>query len=280
MKRGVSMRGIYKITNKINGKFYIGQSSDIETRYYNHFYELNHNTHCNKHLQNAWNKYGENNFSFEIIYECDKNDDLNNLEKYYITKYNTIDSSIGYNLTTGGEGYNLTNEIKNKISVSKRGQKSKLSIEDVRHIKMAMYCNMQRKEIALLFNTNEKILTTISMGKNFNYILPEINEEIHNLKQKMIDERNAKIILLYDNGKSIKEIIDLGFTRSVVEKCIYKNRSVNRNYNIRKLTKSQEIELVNDYNVLKVSVKTLASKYNISDTTIRSIINSYNNLVF
>lgn len=46
------MRGIYIITNNENGKYYIGKSKDIDTRWYNHIYELNHNTHPNTHLKN------------------------------------------------------------------------------------------------------------------------------------------------------------------------------------------------------------------------------------
>ena len=60
------MIGIYKIENKVNGKIYVGQSIDIDTRWYNHRNELNGNRHYNEHLQNAWNKYGEDNFSIQI----------------------------------------------------------------------------------------------------------------------------------------------------------------------------------------------------------------------
>ena len=58
--------GIYKITNLINNKFYIGSSSDLKKRLYEHRRELNLGVHANKHLQSAWNKYGEENFKFEI----------------------------------------------------------------------------------------------------------------------------------------------------------------------------------------------------------------------
>lgn len=62
------MIGIYKITNKINGKFYIGQSNDIERRF---------NEHCTKWKQSripldlAIHKYGKENFLFEVLEECD-----------------------------------------------------------------------------------------------------------------------------------------------------------------------------------------------------------------
>lgn len=63
--------GIYKIQNIINGNFYIGQSVNLGRRRTNHFYELRHSKHGNEHLQRAFNKYGEENFIFEIILYCE-----------------------------------------------------------------------------------------------------------------------------------------------------------------------------------------------------------------
>ena len=271
------IRGIYKIINTVNNKIYIGQTNDISARWYNHIYELNGNKHPNAHLQNAWNRYGEDKFVFEIMYECDDNDDLNKIEKESILQYNSNNDLYGYNLTSGGEGYRLKQETKDKLSISKRGQKASLSAEDVHKIKMAMYCFMDRNEIANIFNANKKVLTSIAMGKTYNYILPELNDEIHNLKQKMIDVRNDYILKLYDNGHSIKNIVDLtGYTASVVEKCIYKNRKVNKNYNIRKLSREQEQEVVERYLNNNENSYELAKLFNVSPTTIMSIIHSHN----
>ena len=61
-----NISGIYKITNNVNGKFYIGSSQNISRRWYDHKRELRIQKHHNKYLQRAWNKYGEENFSFEI----------------------------------------------------------------------------------------------------------------------------------------------------------------------------------------------------------------------
>jgi group I intron endonuclease len=59
--------GIYKITNTVNGNFYIGSSSNIRKRKEKHFRYLRKGGHENKHLQNAFNKYGEEAFIFEVI---------------------------------------------------------------------------------------------------------------------------------------------------------------------------------------------------------------------
>lgn len=97
------MIGIYKIENIINGKIYIGQSINIEQRWGNHRRELNGNKHCNSHLQNSWNKYGEKNFNFVVIDECDICD-IDEKEMYWISKLDSFNPLKGYNLTEGGQG--------------------------------------------------------------------------------------------------------------------------------------------------------------------------------
>lgn len=78
--------GVYKITNIINGKYYIGSSMYIKGRWNEHIRCLKNQTHDNRYLQRAWNKYGRENFSFEIL-ECilvrDK-DLLNEREQAYL----------------------------------------------------------------------------------------------------------------------------------------------------------------------------------------------------
>ena len=60
--------GIYKIVNKVNGKYYVGGSKNIHKRWLEHKGLLRRNIHDNGHLQNAWNKYGE--ATFDFIVEC------------------------------------------------------------------------------------------------------------------------------------------------------------------------------------------------------------------
>lgn len=63
------IQGIYKIVNKINGKFYIGETFNIPERWVKHKRNLRKNRHHCAHLQNAWNKYGQDHFDFLIIEE-------------------------------------------------------------------------------------------------------------------------------------------------------------------------------------------------------------------
>lgn len=96
--------GIYKITNKINNKSYIGQSIHIERRWSEHLQGSRYNPHSVLHL--AMKKYGEENFIFEILELCDEKD-LNVKEEKYIIQYNTL-VPMGYNVQKGGDNHSLT----------------------------------------------------------------------------------------------------------------------------------------------------------------------------
>ena len=75
------MIGIYKFTNKITGESYIGQSINIVSRYNSHKYLCGSDTYFHKNIR----YYGFNNFSFEVLEECSK-EELNDKEIYYIKK--------------------------------------------------------------------------------------------------------------------------------------------------------------------------------------------------
>jgi group I intron endonuclease len=96
------MVGIYRIKNLVNGKIYYGSSKDIKKRWRTHKNKLNNGKHHNSPLLNAWNKYGEENFIFEIIELCDEKILLER-EQYYLDlkpEYNIgIKSSGGDNIT-------------------------------------------------------------------------------------------------------------------------------------------------------------------------------------
>ena len=120
---------IYKITNKINNKIYIGQTYNktIYDRFNRHIKEA-----CPKsksYIDRAISKYGEENFICELIDTANSLNELNQKEIYWISYYNSINHNIGYNLTSGGDGGNTylcksveeMNSIKRKISISNKG---------------------------------------------------------------------------------------------------------------------------------------------------------------
>jgi group I intron endonuclease len=90
MKKGI----VYKTTNLINGKFYVGQDSHNNSNYIG----------SGKALGHAIKKYGKENFIKEVLEECDTKLLLNEREIYWINKLDAI--SIGYNIAKGGTGGN------------------------------------------------------------------------------------------------------------------------------------------------------------------------------
>ena len=110
------MSGIYSITNLINGKRYIGQSTNIQQRFVQHRSNLKKGKGENPHSLNAWNRYGEDNFMFEILLLCDE-EDLDKMEKKFIEQYNTTDREYGYNISDGGTSlHHFDDEFKQKLS--------------------------------------------------------------------------------------------------------------------------------------------------------------------
>lgn len=122
--------GIYLIKCLGNGKMYIGKTiQQFEKRWKDHIRELKKSIHVNKYLQRSWDKYGEENFVFEIVEELNiQNSNIekfNNLEIYYIKKLNTK-TPHGFNMTDGGEGVLgmlITDEYREKMSKIKKGTK-------------------------------------------------------------------------------------------------------------------------------------------------------------
>ena len=113
---------VYKITNTLNGKVYIGQTVDYRKRKVGHFSYLRRNAHRNRYLQKSFNKYGESSFKMEIIKECAV-DELDKLEIYYMRKYNSIDKTLGYNMVIGGNtNKSFPDYIRQKMSRSQKGR--------------------------------------------------------------------------------------------------------------------------------------------------------------
>lgn len=95
------MIGIYLITNKVNGKKYVGQSIDIEKRWKDHIRDSKKSEYT---IHKAIRKYGVENFEFSVLEECPV-DKLDEREIYWISELDTYNN--GYNMTLGGEGHIL-----------------------------------------------------------------------------------------------------------------------------------------------------------------------------
>jgi group I intron endonuclease len=112
---------IYKTTNNINGKIYIGKNKTNNKNYLGSGIVLNF----------AIKKYGRENFSKEIIEECETYQMLNEQETYWISFYDSTNSKIGYNRSKGGDGFSgITQETINKIISKNTGKKRTQECKD------------------------------------------------------------------------------------------------------------------------------------------------------
>jgi len=117
---------IYRIKNKINSKVYIGQTSrPLNKRIYEYKSSAKRGVLNNKYLQSAFNKYGFNNFIFEIIDNAPNIYDLNKKEIEYIETYDSTNRELGYNLEVGGK--NSSPSITQRLALSNRLQGTKQS---------------------------------------------------------------------------------------------------------------------------------------------------------
>ena len=120
---------IYIIRNCISGKVYVGQSVNVRERVRQHKYQLRHGKHYNRHLQAAWDVYGEPAFEF-IIFKQVTGDtreiivgELNRLEQETIKQMGACGHG-GYNMDSGGLNKVVSEETREKLRQSHRGQKS------------------------------------------------------------------------------------------------------------------------------------------------------------
>lgn len=116
---------IYKVTNKINSKSYIGQTvRGLDQRKYQHIHTALKTSRTKLHFHSALKKYQPENFTWEILRECDSLEELNMYEADYIGLYNTY--NCGYNCTYGGDGApgsKHSEETKRVLSKLQRGHK-------------------------------------------------------------------------------------------------------------------------------------------------------------
>ena len=154
------MIGIYKITNKINGKIYIGQSNDIYRRFYEH--QTKGET-SRIPVDVAIQKYGKDKFSYEVLEECSI-DELNQKETFWIKKLNAIEN--GYNCSEGG----------NQQSIGENNGKAKLTEKDVIEIRKAYNNHLKQKDV---YEKYKDIISfgyfqNLWQGRSWSHIMPEV----------------------------------------------------------------------------------------------------------
>ncbi|AII28127.1 homing endonuclease [Bacillus phage Bobb] len=123
---------VYRIVNKQNGRMYIGSTTSVDKRFNRHKRELRRGTHHCTYLQRSWNKYGEENFSFEIVKQYDseisaREEEQRFLEENYDVLYNVSRYSSGGDLIS----YHPNREaIVEKMTNSVRNRYSTMTVEE------------------------------------------------------------------------------------------------------------------------------------------------------
>lgn len=162
-----NIRGIYVIENNINNKKYVGLSKDIKRRWSEHRRELENNIHHNKHLQQAWNKYSAEAFSFRVIYLAKESEDLGELEKKFIEKYDSYLN--GYNCTPGGEGTD-------DFGHGSANTNAKLTERDVVAILIRKFNGESQSSISKDYNIARSTIGDICANRKWKHISRELDK--------------------------------------------------------------------------------------------------------
>lgn len=177
--------GIYMLKNKILNKFYIGHANNLYKRKNEHFSTLKSNKHFNKYIQEDYNKYGKENFVFEILLICE-------LEYliYYEQKYVDIlkpEYNIFVKCVTSRKGNHLTESHKKKISESMKGkiitEETRLKISKAltgRHISEEVRKKLSDAQRKSPKNKEKRKSKIINISKFVNTILSESDDQTEN----------------------------------------------------------------------------------------------------
>jgi group I intron endonuclease len=201
LKQNIS--GIYVIINKLNGKRYIGSSKSIHYRWnQSHRPQLRDGNHCNRHLQSAWNKYGENQFEFQVLEECSK-DFLLEREGHWIEHHRSWEREYGYNLVRIVDGKQVLSEE----SIQKR--------KESQAVKNYWQSGINAEILELYKNGKSKNAIAVELGvtRSAVYSCLEQNGLHENTgagsKIKLTDDVKEQIKQLRDQDKTTEEIIEI-----------------------------------------------------------------------
>lgn len=250
------LSGIYKITCLSNNKTYIGSSKNCNVRYNQHTYKLNKGKHKNQHLQNAWNKYGKENFVFEILATCPP-EYLIKLEQWFLDslkpEYNIckiahstlgikLSETVKQNLRNKRLGKKLSEETKAKISFTNTGRKmsveavektrqantgSKRTEEQKRNISNSLKGRKASEECKKKISNRFKggVLTEDHKNKIKN-ALKNNHENIQRLRHRMQGEGSPNSKLTEEDVKLIRELL---FNKSCTARELCKKYGVSEN---------------------------------------------------
>lgn len=208
------MIGIYLIRNKINGKVYVGQSTNIHRRWMEHLrsgqpelYSKKNERDSTTPIHLAMQKYGIENFVLITLEECPR-EELNDREKFWIKQFDSTNKKNGYNIGQGGQN-----------SFALKGEnhsQAKLTQAQVNEIKeLLKYSNLTLEEISQRYSFVAKsTLSLINQGKTWHdenetyplRVLSVGSKGSKNPKAKFTEEQVMEMRKLYSEGIAPKDI--------------------------------------------------------------------------
>lgn len=211
-----NISGIYLIRNLINQKIYVGQSKDIKRRWQEHLrsgqpekYNIKSTRDSKTPIHLAMQKYGVDNFTINILETC-RIEQLNEREIYWIACLCANNSSVGYNITSGGQA--------NFALAKEQHSQAKLTQSQVNEIIELLRSNqLSLSEISALYNNiSNSTLSMINTGKtwhnnNLKYpIRPTYygSKGSKNPKACFTEQQVMELREMYSQGKTLKDIPD------------------------------------------------------------------------
>ena len=253
---------IYKITNIINGKVYIGKTEKtIQGRFNVHL--KNAKNKINRYLYDAMNHYGYDKFIIEEIEACLDSTSLNEKEKYWIGAYNSTNKNFGYNMTEGGTGGAQLPEIAKlsgiKAALTRKKNGYKVSVETRHKISKAHKGKKISEEIKIQIS---KKLTGRKLPLNQIQGIKDRLAKFHPMRGKKQTEEAKLKMSIFKQGKTWEELSTPEIAKQRRQKAKERFSGINnpkwRVYKIDNYDKLIEL-------VLKgFSIKQLCQEFNVS----------------
>lgn len=199
---------IYKATNQINGKVYIGQTvNNLKQRKDRHIYDSN--SSCGYHLHQAIRRHGADNFRWEVLCCCFTVEGLNEMEVYFIALYDSFKS--GYNMTTGGLNCRMSNETKAKIGKAGLGRKHSKATKQ----------KMSKWRIGIKYSeaTKQKISEATSGKNNWCYGKHHSKEHKERIRQSNLGKHHSDEAKEKMSATRIKRKLAEGKNNPMYNKC-------------------------------------------------------------
>jgi group I intron endonuclease len=187
---------IYKITNLLNSKIYVGMTTkSITERLQSH---VNHSKKPEFRLHRAIKKHGNQNFKIEEICAVETQEQANELEKEWIAKLNSTNYGIGYNMSLGGSGksISLSEEVKKKISISVKAHRNSMTTDE----KKEMTKSANKIKLGYKESENSKKLKSIAQTNRWKNTTQEQRLLHGKISSKKISEEGRKKTMLALNA--------------------------------------------------------------------------------